>query len=154
MPSAEPPRMLVFPRLRPMTLLLFAASWLIFEWFLFSALSRQIGTFGAVVFHVAKGGFGLLLLAIVVRRVGMSLPRALRSGRIADSAGELLASMAGATLISLPGLIPTFIGLALFAPSVRRTLGSYFTRNAKTGGTSGRRPGEIDLDRSEWSSEK
>jgi UPF0716 family protein affecting phage T7 exclusion len=154
MSSAEPPRMLIMPRIRPLTLLLFAASWLIFEWFLFSALSRQIGTFGAVLFHVAKGGFGLFLLALVVRRVGLGLPRALRNGSIAASAGELFASFAGATLIALPGLIPTFFGLALFSPSIRRKLGSLFVNRSMADTAKASGPQEIDLEQSQWESDR
>jgi UPF0716 family protein affecting phage T7 exclusion len=148
--------MLFFPRLRPFTLLLFAASWIIFEWLLFSAMARQIGSFGAIVFYVAKGGLGLILLMIVVRRVGTGLSKALRDGRISQSAGELFASIIGAMLIALPGLIPSFFGLALFSPSLRKRCAAFFMR--RTMADEERRPRsrqgrDVDLDRSEWSNE-
>jgi UPF0716 family protein affecting phage T7 exclusion len=156
MTAADETRILILPRIRPVTLLLFAASWIIFEWLLFGMIARQIGTFAAVAFYIVKGGLGLLLLGLAVRRVGTGLSRAMRRGRVADSAGELFGAVAGAILITLPGLIPTLIGLALFAPSVRRWAGRFFIRRQEAGTASRRKsaPGEVELDPEEWRSDR
>jgi UPF0716 family protein affecting phage T7 exclusion len=127
-------------------LLFLIAAWLIIEWILFSALARQIGGFGAMLFHISKGGIGLLLLGLVVRKVGLGLPVALREGRMAHSAGELFGAVAGATLIALPGMIPMFFGLALFSPSARRWLSRRFLSRPEAETD----PRSIDLEASQW----
>ncbi len=80
-----------------------------------------------------------------MRRVGSGLPRAMRSGRVAQSAGEFFAAMAGAVLIALPGLIPTLAGLALFAPSLRRRIAGMFIATRAKEDTR-----DIDLDPTQW----
>jgi UPF0716 family protein affecting phage T7 exclusion len=130
--------------------LLVAIGWIALEYILFSALSGLIGGFAAVLFHVAKGGVGLVLLALVVRRVGLRLSAgALKPGRIAASAGELAAGVLGAMLIAVPGILPMLAGLALFAPSVRAKIARRFTASALEDERPAR-PGEVELDRSEW----
>ena len=131
------------------------ATWMIVEWLIFSALSRQIGTFGTLAFYIFKGGLGLVLLALVVRRVGFTLARSIRTrgkdGTPSFAAGELFAGILGAILIALPGILPMLAGLALFAPSVRAALQRRFLGGAKAQGPQD--PKDVVLDRSEWRGE-
>jgi UPF0716 family protein affecting phage T7 exclusion len=154
MKASEQSGMVIFPRIRPLTLLLFAVSWVIFEWFLFRALSNQIGTFASIVFYVAKGGLGLLLLGLAVRRIGTGLPQALRQGRVGETASTLLLSVIGAVLIALPGLIPALFGIALFSPSMRRKISSWLLKRSGVDEKSRKRSEDIELDQSQWRSDR
>ena len=100
-------------------LLGFAALWFALEWVLFGLISSHIGWFLTIALSIAKGGIGLLLLGVVLRRMQMGFRDVLGSGAPFSVAEPLLAIL-GAILICLPGFVATLIGLALFAPSVRR----------------------------------
>jgi UPF0716 family protein affecting phage T7 exclusion len=154
MNGSEQPRMMIFPRLRPLTLLLFFVSWIIFEWFLFKALSNQFGFFASMVFYVAKGGLGLLLLGLTMRRIGTGLPQALRQGKAGEAASTLLFSVLGAVLIALPGLIPALFGIAVFSPSVRKKITSLMFRQTGKGTRQQEESTDIELDQSQWRSDR
>ena len=111
--------------------------WLVLEYVLFGLIAAQIGWFPTIVIAIFKGGFGLILLGYVLRRMQLNL-RDLSKENARVSVGEPLLAIFGAILICLPGFVATVFGLALFAPSVR---GLILTRVKKNR----RPPGYIDL---------
>jgi UPF0716 family protein affecting phage T7 exclusion len=136
----------------PGAILLFALAalfgWVLLEYVLFAALARHIGTPGALLFHVLKGGLGLLLLAVALRRFGRGFKAAMRQGGVTVATGNVAAAVVGAILIALPGLVPSLFGLALFAPSLRALI------LARLFGRGPARPREIVLDRGDWREER
>lgn len=133
---------------RPIATLLFgfAALWMVAEWLLFGLIADQIGWFPTIVLAIFKGGFGLVLLGYVLRRMQLNL-RSMSRENVSFSLGEPLLAILGAVLICLPGFVATVIGLALFAPSIRSALIGRFqgaAGAAKTSTPNGQ-PGLIDL---------
>jgi len=114
------------------------ALWLVLEWLLFSLIAGQIGWFATIVLAIFKGGFGLILLGVVLRQMQTGL-RNLDDGRHSLRLGEPLLAILGAILICLPGFVATIIGLALFAPSIRLAILNRFGQHRQTN------PGMIDL---------
>lgn len=121
---------------RPIATLLFGVTmlWLVAEWMLFSLIAGQIGWFPTIVIAIFKGGFGLILLGFVLKRMQSGLRNTGRGTVSGEKAGlrlgEPLLAILGAILICLPGFVATVIGLALFAPSVRLALLDRFGRGA------------------------
>lgn len=97
--------------------LLLGAGWLVLEYALGSLIAERIGWGLTVLLLSIKGGVGILLVGALalsgLRRLGKGQSGVGRGGL------DLAFSLASAILITLPGIVPTFAGIALFAPSVR-----------------------------------
>ena len=111
--------------------------WLVLEYVLFGLIAGQIGWFPTIVIAIFKGGFGLILLGYVLRRMQLNL-RDLSKENARISVGEPLLAIFGAILICLPGFVATVFGLALFAPSIRSLILTRVMKNRRP-------PGYIDL---------
>lgn len=118
------------------------ALWFVVEWFLFGLIAGQIGWFPTIVLSIFKGGFGLILLGFVLKRMQMNFRDLVNTGGGTFSIAEPLLAVFGAILICLPGFVATLIGLSLFAPSVRHWLLGRFRQRSK--------PGYVDLSREDY----
>ena len=118
------------------------ALWLVIEWFLFGLIADQIGWFPTLVLSIFKGGFGLILLGCVLKRMQVNFKDLVNTGSGTFSIAEPLLAILGAILICLPGFVATLIGLSLFAPSVRHWLIGRFRQRSK--------PEFVDLTREDY----
>lgn len=88
------------------------------EYALGHLIADRIGWGLTVLLLSIKGGIGILLVGAValggLKRLGKGTP-----GRQGIDLGFSLAS---AILITLPGIVPTLVGISLFAPSVRNAV--------------------------------
>ena len=101
--------------------------WFVLEWFLFGLVSHAIGVFPTILLSIFKGGFGIVLLGIVLRRF-LSSMRSGQSNIQNGLTGRLIEpslAILGSILICLPGFLTSIIGLALFAPSFRAMIMSW-----------------------------
>lgn len=107
--------------------LLLGAGWLVLEYALGHLIAERIGWGLTVLLLSIKGGIGILLVGAValggLKRLGKDAP----GKRSIDLAFRL----ASAILITLPGIVPTLLGIALFAPSLRSALLARFRAKAE-----------------------
>lgn len=122
---------------RPVLILCLGALslWFVLEWFLFGLISHTIGVFPTVLLSIFKGGFGIVLLSIVLRRFLMSMRSGLFNLQNGFKGSLMEPSLAviGSILICLPGFLTSIIGLALFAPSFRAMIVSFGRKKSSTG---------------------
>lgn len=119
---------------------LLGAGWLVLEFVLGQLIAERIGGGPTVLFLSIKGGIGILM----VGALALSGLKRLGKGGPGRKGLDLAFSLASAVLITLPGLVPTLIGIALFAPSVR----SWVLRQFKTGAPEA--PRDFDLAPNDW----
>jgi UPF0716 family protein affecting phage T7 exclusion len=121
------------------------AGWMVLEIVLMQLVAARIGWGATLVLLSLKGGLGLLVLGVMTTR-GL---RRLKSG-IGLAAGpqrfRMLFGVASGILITLPGLIPPLIGVALFTPSLQDRVLRRFGRGAPMPAQAR----EIDLSGNEW----
>jgi UPF0716 family protein affecting phage T7 exclusion len=125
------------------SLIVALAGWLLLEFVLMQLIAARIGWGATLAFLSVKGGAGLLLVGVLTAR-GL---RRLSRGELTRAGGSVGFGIASAVLITLPGIFPTLLGIALFAPSFRAALLKRFTPTPE-GKAQG--PREIDLEDSEW----
>jgi len=119
------------------------AGWLLLETALLQLIAARIGWGMTLAFLSVKGGVGLLLIAVLAWRGFHSIrANAAGPGERSLRAGFGVAS---GILITLPGVVPPLIGIALFSPSLQGTILARFRRREPSGP-----PRQIDLSAEEW----
>ncbi len=119
---------------RPLIILCFGvlSLWFVLEWVLFGLISHMIGVFPTVLVSIFKGGFGIILLSIVLRRFLGSMRSGLFNlqNGFRGSLMEPSLAVLGSILICLPGFLASIVGLALFAPSFRAMIMGWSRKKA------------------------
>jgi UPF0716 family protein affecting phage T7 exclusion len=121
--------------------LLLVAGWLVLEYALMQLVAARIGWGATLAFLSVKGGAGLLLVGFLTVK-GL---RNLGKTGFSRSGSNLMFSVISGVLITLPGLAPTLVGIALFAPSLRAALLKRFRPAQKR-----EVPRDIDLSEDQW----
>lgn len=121
--------------------LLLVAGWLVLEYALMQLVAARIGWGATLAFLSVKGGAGLLLVGVLTIRGLRSLGK---NGFTRAGSGVMFGVISG-VLITLPGLAPSLLGIALFAPSVRAALLKRFKPDV-----SHQAPRDIDLTDDQW----
>ncbi len=114
------------------------AGWLVLEFVLAQLIAARIGWGATVLLVSIKGGIGILMVG------ALALGGLKRLGRGGGMRLDLAFGLASAILITLPGLVPTLLGIALFAPSLRCALLRRFRPAAQAA------PRQFDLAPREW----
>jgi UPF0716 family protein affecting phage T7 exclusion len=120
------------------------AGWLLLEIALLQLVAARVGWGVTLAFLSIKGGIGLLVIGIMTVR-GFSRLKSISQLKPGTMGLRTIFGVVSGILITLPGLIPPLLGIALFTPSLqhavlRRFLGAKETVQSK----------DIDLDESEW----
>lgn len=136
-PSALSPRLL-----RAGLVLL--AGWLLLEAALLQLVAARIGWGLTLAILSIKGGIGLVLVAVLAWR-GFHSIRAGAGTRPGERSLRAGFGVASGILITLPGLVPPLVGLALFSPSLQEAIIARF-RAPRPSGV----PRQIDLSEEEW----
>ncbi len=128
--------------LRAGTILL--GGWLVLEIALIQLVAARIGWGATLAFLSIKGGIGLFLIGfLTIRGFSQLKPGAgFLTGR---GSFQAFFGVASGILITLPGLIPPLLGVALFAPSLQNAILKRLFGAIETSS-----PREIDLDAGEW----
>lgn len=136
-PSALSPRLL-----RAGLVLL--AGWLLLEAALLQLVAARIGWGLTLAILSIKGGIGLVLVAVLAWR-GFHSIRTGAGTRPGERSLRAGFGVASGILITLPGLVPPLVGLALFSPSLQEAIIARFRAPAPSGA-----PRQIDLSTEEW----
>lgn len=133
--------------------MIFGIGWLVLEWVLMSLIAARIGWGMLVILLSLKGGLGLIATGMLAQRGLATLIRGLRTGQApAQKTGQIAQSafqVASAILVALPGIVPLFVAMALFSPSIRQgLLQRFFARNSAGQETGSVR--EFSLEAGEW----
>lgn len=122
--------------------LLLLAGWLVLEYALGHLIAERIGWGLTILLLSIKGGLGLLMVGALA--LG-GLKRLGKGGQGPGRGGiDLAFSLASAILITLPGIVPTLCGIALFAPSLRAAILRKFRAPAPE------MPRDMDLAPQDW----
>ena len=120
--------------------------WLTLEAALLHLIAARIGWGLTIAIMSIKGGLGLLLVGFLALRGLSGLSERLRNKQGGTVFGIKTGfSVASAVLITIPGLVPTLLGIAVLSPSLQKALIRRFK-----GKTPPENPRDIDLDREEW----
>jgi UPF0716 family protein affecting phage T7 exclusion len=124
--------------------LILLGGWLLLEVALLQLVSARVGWGITLAFLSIKGGIGLVLVGVLAYRGFNSLrnPAGDRPGGRSISAGFGVAS---GILITLPGLLPPLLGIALLSPSLQSAILARFAPAPATGS-----PKAFDLEASDW----
>ncbi len=110
---------------------------------LLQLVAARIGWGAMLAILSVKGGIGLLLIAVLAWRGFHSIrANAAGPGERSLRAGFGVAS---GVLITLPGIVPPLVGIALFSPSLQNAILARFGRSKPSGP-----PRQIDLSADEW----
>ena len=120
------------------------AGWLVLEIVLLQLVSARIGWGATLAFLSIKGGLGLFLVGFLTLR-GFSRLKSISQLKPGTSALKTVFGVVSGILITLPGLIPPLVGIALFSPSLQTAILARFF--AKTAEPASR---DIDLEDGEW----
>lgn len=119
------------------------AGWLLLEAALLQLVAARIGWAMTLAILSVKGGIGLLLIAVLAWRGFHSIrANAAGPGERSLRAGFGVAS---GVLITLPGIVPPLVGIALFSPSLQAAILARFRRSKPE-----EPPRQIDLSADEW----
>lgn len=119
------------------------AGWLLLEAALLQLIAARIGWGMTLAILSVKGGVGLVLIAVLAWRGFHSIrANAAGPGERSLRAGFGVAS---GVLITLPGVVPPLVGIALFSPSLQDAILARFRRSRPEGS-----PRQIDLSAEEW----
>lgn len=129
--------------------LIVLAGWLLLEIALFQLVAARVGWGMTLGFISIKGGIGLLLIGFLAWR-GLTRLKSLALKPLAkvipgEARFQALFGIASGILITLPGFLPSLVGVALFSPSLRRVLLARFSGSAAKP-----TPKDFDLDSGEW----
>lgn len=128
------------PGLRPLLILI--GGWIMLESVVMMLISARIGWGSVLIFLSIKGGLGLLALVWLTLRAAREARRKITEQRL----GDLVFPVLSGILIALPGLVPMLVGIALFSPSLREGVRSWWKRRAQPEPD----PRLIELPDSEW----
>jgi UPF0716 family protein affecting phage T7 exclusion len=120
------------------------AGWLLLEIALLQLVAARLGWGTTLAFLSIKGGFGLFLIGFMTYR-GFSRLKSISQLKPGASGLKTVFGVISGILITLPGLIPPLIGIALFSPSAQSAVLTRFF--GKKEAPSSR---DIDLEDGEW----
>jgi len=120
------------------------AGWLVLEIALLQLVAARLGWGSTLAFLSIKGGVGLFLIGFMTFR-GFSRLKSVSQLKPGASGLKTVFGVISGILITLPGLIPPLIGIALFSPSAQNAVLKRFF--GKKEAPSSR---DIDLDDGEW----
>lgn len=120
------------------------AGWLLLEIALLQLVAARIGWGATLAFLSIKGGLGLLVIGIMTVR-GFSRLKSISQLKPGATGLRTIFGVVSGILITLPGLIPPLLGIALFSPSLQHAVLRRFP-GAKQAAPSR----DIDLDEGEW----
>lgn len=118
------------------------AGWLLLEAALLQLVAARIGWGLTLAILSVKGGIGLVLIAVLAWRGFHAIRARTGPGERSLRAGFGVAS---GILITLPGVLPPLVGIALFSPSLQNAILARFRAPRPAGP-----PRQIDLAADEW----
>jgi len=125
--------------------LILLIGWVMLEAVLLNLVAARIGWGLTIAVLSVKGGIGLVLLGAITMRGMFGVKKRIAEQNGVPSSLRFGFLVASAVLISIPGLFPTLLGIALFSPSLQNwVLGKF--RKAGVAAS----PREIDLPAEEW----
>lgn len=119
--------------------------WIALEIALAQLLAARIGWGALILLMTIKGGAGLLLVGVAMIAGLRNIAAAARDGAGLPTIQAAGFTVASAVLLVLPGIAPTFLAGALFAPSLRAWLVALWHKRHQEPD-----PREIDLSATEW----
>ena len=121
------------------------AGWLLLEIALLQLVAVRLGWGTTLAFLSIKGGVGLFLIGFMTFR-GFSRLKSISQLKPGASGLRTVFGVISGILITLPGLIPPLIGIALFSPSAQGAVLARFFGKREAAAP----PRDIDLEDSEW----
>jgi UPF0716 family protein affecting phage T7 exclusion len=107
--------------------LILLGGWLVLEIALMQLVSARIGWGATLAFLSIKGGIGLVLIGFLAFRGLAALKNP--ANRVPGSQSIRTGfGVASGILITLPGLVPPLVGIALFSPSLQNAIVARFGR--------------------------
>lgn len=120
------------------------AGWLLLEVALLQLVAARVGWGATLAFLSIKGGIGLLVIGIMTAR-GFARLKSISQLKPGTTGLRTIFGVVSGILITLPGLIPPILGIALFSPSLQQVVLRRFF-----GARESARSRDIDLDEGEW----
>lgn len=124
--------------------LVLLAGWLLLEIALLQLVAARIGWGLTLAVMTVKGGVGLLLIGFLGFR-SLARLNTISDLRPGEASIRALFGIASGILITLPGLILSLVGIALFTPSLQRVILARFLAGSSKPATK-----HFDLDADEW----
>jgi UPF0716 family protein affecting phage T7 exclusion len=121
------------------------AGWLLLEIALMQLVAARIGWAATLALLSIKGGLGLLIIGIMTVR-GFRRLKSISEFKAGATSFRTVFGLASGILITLPGLIPPLIGIALFTPSLQH----WVLRRITTARSEPGQGKNIDLPEHEW----
>jgi UPF0716 family protein affecting phage T7 exclusion len=121
------------------------AGWFVLEIALMQLVAARIGWGATLALLSIKGGLGLLIIGIMTVR-GFRRLKSISEFKAGATSFRTVFGLVSGILITLPGLIPPLIGIALFTPSLQHWVLRRMIASRSEAGPSK----DIDLPEHEW----
>lgn len=120
------------------------AGWLLLEVALLQLVAARVGWGTTLAFLSIKGGIGLFVIGVMTAR-GFSRLKSVSQLKPGATGLRTVFGVVSGILITLPGLIPPLLGIALFSPSLQQgVLRRFFGAREPV------KSRHIDLEEGEW----